>query len=845
MRERKSKNSAMIFSFLLVIIVLLNNQQLGSADAATWTPAPKTAKSTPIPAKKTTPAPKATEKPQSTPATKPPTLNKQQPQSDENITTIQWSDQVVVANAKRLGINVGSWDQFGAAQLMKNMIPNPGFESAELATVFLTTWGGTGQKIQPDNWDLEWNSHQHQIGQPPQYWSGAEYEIVTGPGKGRTGRITQFTHEEGRPTYYLDQPGAAPNAGDVVFIRHKKGGFFERRPNKYSEADPSQVRPGSPGTQSLNLKPAPRYAASHSVVFDSLARDGDPSAGKMLLVQGSWRVEFWARAANDGDELQVEFRRVGESTFYNETIRLSKNWQRIVRTFHVDPSKDRPSSTPSPVALDFRVPSGNGGIWIDDAFLGRSDASNPTAFNDKFVGYLKNLNPGVLRDWGEQLGSSLDNQLATAWARKTTGYSPLSQIPAQFHYSLPEFLGLARHISAEPWYVIPPTFSEEELQNLIAYLSAPVGSNPYADLRAQHGQQQPWTTVFPIIHLEYGNEMWGSNAGDDQFIGATVRGGKRLGEISAQRFAMLKSSPYYNAEKFNLIIGGQYNAPERQAELESYGAGHDTIALAPYYGHLDLFATDEQRYYPLFVNPIYTSLSGNVRRAKQLVSNAKKGTELAIYEINMHTTFGSTPINVRNDFVSGLANGLALPLHMLTYQRDLGIRNQAAFTSVQYSHTMPDQSGFVRLWGLLRDIESTGRKRPGWLGLEIVNKAIQGNMVKVTQGGANPSWTQEPINGIYAQTKMPFIQSFGFRDGNEYSLVLFNLHLTDPQTVALNLLPEAVTADATIYTLTGNDIESNNEFGNNVVIKEGRQTIWRAYPYQLPARSITVFKWHR
>lgn len=839
MRDQKMTTSATLL--LLLGLAFLFNQQRGSADAAAWTPVPqaKQAKAT------MTPAPKWQENSKSPSPTNTPAINNQPTQTDANITSIQWTDQVLVGNAKRLGLNIGSWDQFGAAQLMKNMIPNPGFESAELATVFLTTWGGTGQKIQPDNWDLKWNSHQYQIGQPPQYWSGAEYEIVTGPGAGRTGRITQFTHEDGRPTYYLDQPGAAPNAGDVVFIRHQKGGFFDKRPNGYSVADPDQIRPGSPGTQSLNLKPAPRYAASHSVVFDSLARDGDPSAGKLLLVQGSWRLEFWARAANDGDELQVEFRRVGEASFYNETIRLSKNWQRIVRTFNVDPSKDRPNSAPGPVALDFRVPSGNGGIWIDDAFLGRANASNPTAFNDKFVDYLMNLHPGILRDWGEQLGSSLDNQLAPVWARKTTGYSPLSQIPSQFHYSLPEFLQLARHISAEPWYVIPPTFSEEELQNLVAYLAAPAGSHPYADLRVEQGQNEPWTSVFPIIHLEYGNEMWGSNAGDDQFIGATVRGGKRLGEVTKQRFSMLKSSPYYKAEKLNLIVGGQNNAPERQAELESYGGGYDTIALAPYYGNLDLFATDEQRYYPLFANPLYSVTSGKIRRAKQILNNSKKGSELAIYEINMHTTFGNTPINVRNDFVSSLANGLALPLHMLTYQRDLGIRNQAAFTSVQYSHTMPDQSGFVRLWGLLRDVEATGRKRPGWLGLEIVNKAIMGNLVKITQGGANPSWTQEPMNGINAQTVIPYIQSFGFREGKDYSLVLFNVHLTDKQMVALNVLPESITADATIYTLTGNDIEANNEFGNNLSIKESSQTIWTGYPYQLPPHSITVIKWSR
>lgn len=98
---------------------------------------------------------------------------------------------------------------------------------------------------------------------------------------------------------------------------------------------------------------------------------------------------------------------------------------------------------------------------------------------------------------------------------------------------------------------------------------------------------------------------------------------------------------------------------------------------------------------------------------------------------------------------------------MLTYLRDFGIKNQIAFSSLQYSWRM-DNGEYVRLWGMLRDLEATGRKRPTWLGVELANKAIQGDILPTTQGADNPTWTQAPINGITQQIEVPFVQSFAF-----------------------------------------------------------------------------------
>ncbi|MFQ5857372.1 MAG: LamG-like jellyroll fold domain-containing protein [Anaerolineae bacterium] len=160
--------------------------------------------------------------------------------------------------------------------------------------------------------------------------------------------------------------------------------------------------------------------------------------------------------------------------------------------------------------------------------------------------------------------------------------------------------------------------------------------------------------------------------------------------------------------------------------------------------------------------------SGIVRQSKDFIDGIGQGTELAVYELNFHTTGGNLPIDIRNDLVTGMG-GIALPLHMLAYLRELGVKNQVAFGAHGFStNFMMDSGEYVRLFGMLRDLEVAGRKRPSWLGVELVNRAVQGDMLTTVQGGANPTWHQMPFNGVLNEIDVPFVQSFAFRDGNSY-----------------------------------------------------------------------------
>ena len=763
--------------------------------------------------------------------------------------TLQISQTARLTGAKRLGINLGSHSQWGASQLLKNIIVNPGFEGGEYGMIFLTLAGATGTRVQSDYWQTIWNNGTWLIGQPVGFWDGAAFEILSGPAAGRAGTISNFSHENGRYTFYLDSDGPPPTQGDAIIVRQPLPGYYgDYQP--FNAADPNDTRPGSPGAQSLRLLPPNQgWQASWQYGMDSAWRDGDRSSGKLFIADGEWHFEIWARAQNVSDTLTLRFYREGSPDFLNETIPLTAEWQHIVRDFTVPPGGDPGGpfdiNAYHPILLfDLRLTTDSGPVWVDDVFLSRRDHVNPTVFTDKFVNRLKELNPGLLRNWDRNLlGNSLQNQLAESWARGTANFTPADRVAGHYHYSLHEFLALAAEVGAEPWYVIPPTFSEAELQNLVAYLAAEPGTHPYADLRANLGQVAPWTSLFALVHLEFGNEMWGSNGGGDPFVGATLGGGERLGQVAHNRLGVIRSSPFFDTTAFNLIIGSQAAFPFRTAEIESNSSNHNSVALAPYFGGLETWNNDQELFYALYARAQQDiTPTGWVGEAQGYLDAAGQGTDLAIYEINFHTTGGNSPLDIRNDFVTSLGGGLALPLFMLTYQHALGVRNQAVFAATQYALPVEGTSDeYVRLFGTLRDLEASGRKRPTWLGVELANRAIRGHMLETAQDP--PVWTQPPINGVTAPLEVPFIQAFAFADDGDYAAMLFNLHLTASHTVTLQL-PTPPQMTATLHTLTADDLHADNEESEAVTIDTEQLTgFGQSYDLTLAPHSAYVLTW--
>jgi len=221
--------------------------------------------------------------------------------------------------------------------------------------------------------------------------------------------------------------------------------------------------------------------------------------------------------------------------------------------------------------------------------------------------------------------------------------------------------------------------------------------------------------------------------------------------------------------------------------------------------------------------------------------DAGSGTDMSIYEINFHTTHGNAPIEVRNDFLTGMGGGLALPLTMLVYQRDLAARDQCAFSSLQYSFRL-EGGDMARLWGMLRDVEATGRKRPTWLGVETVNKTVMGSALRTEHSGDDPTWVQSAVNGIGEETRVQEVQSFAFADGPMRGVVLFNLSLDQPRRVRLEF--DGLPGGAFQYLLSAESIHDDNEDSTTIVIDSMLVFEFQSgNEFFLPPHSVMALRW--
>ena len=775
-------------------------------------------------------------------------------------TVITITDSVIHDEVKPFGINIGSRNRWGEAQFLKNLIDNPGFEPGVMGMVALAAPGSTPTTFRQAYWNTDWGGHSEG------FWDSADYEIVWGAAKGRSGTIREFRHENGAYVFDLGETGTAPGENDVMFVRTTVPGIG----GDTAISAFGQGRPGSPGIQALRLKSGETDV--WNFYMDSYWRDGDRSIGKMLPVEGKWRCAVWAKGIEGGESGRVTFFREGEAIFLEEGLALTDEWQLFEWEFDVeegiDPIREYGDGEYRPI-LGFRLEAVEGTVLFDDVALERNDETNPTVFTDLFVERLKELRPGILRNWGTQFGATLETELSVAFERGTNGYKPGGG-PDAWGYSLHEFLELADEVGAEPWYVIPPTFSAEDLQNLIEYLAAPATLDFYWGMeRASLGQVTPWTQVFPVIHLEFGNELWGSAEGNDPFQGASVRGGVRLGQITSDRFGILREHEFYEPVRLNLIVGGQAGYPGRQQELEVNGREHDAVALAPYFGILNTWTNDQEIFGPLLAHPTWqSSPEGEMAESYGYLQEGGQGTKPAIYEINFHTTGGNAPIDVRNDYLTSAAGALALPLAMLTYQREFGVLDQAAFTSLGYSFRIGNGE-YARVWGMLRDLYATGRKRPTWLGLELANRGIdlpgestQVEMLAVEREGADPFRNQPPINGIGGAIDVPFIQAFAYRRDElpaEYGLVVFNLDLENGHDVEVRAkdLPHLLNGRNGIPFVVRDQIaplsiHDDNE--DSVAVRIASDTIQGPFGpvpidnvdglnLTLPPHSITLLRW--
>jgi len=473
---------------------------------------------------------------------------------------------------------------------------------------------------------------------------------------------------------------------------------------------------------------------------------------------------------------------------------------------------------------------------------------NPTAFRDEVVDALRQLHPGLLRyQDGDHLGSSLDNMLATPFARVRAGWSEGGKQADLVPIGLHEFLQLCQAVHAEPWFNMPSGMSQGEMKNLVEYLAGSV-SSPYGRKRAALGQAAPWTAVFPVIHLELGNEEW--NAGT--FAGAAMSDPVAYGQRAKEIFLAARSSPYYQAKQFDLVLGTFTVAPDwTKKELASSG-GYDTTAIAPYtFDRFDDASSDEAIFGPMMAEPemLDSTPAGYVSQQAQAARNAAHPANLSVYEVNLATASGSADQDSFNKVVPSMGAGLALIDHMLLMMRDVGVKEQMVWALTGYSNgfqnSVDHRPEKTPLFGVTVDMGGqTNLRRPQYLAEELANKAILPTMLATSVTGANPTWDQaKSANDDVQLNNAHLLQTFAFADGQRRSVVVLNLSRTDAIPLKFSGAGAPV-GSVQVSRLTAKKITDTNEEQSHVAISdEGVQVMSVGMTQMMPPFSMTVYTW--
>jgi hypothetical protein len=778
-----------------------------------------------------------------------------QAQTGSTTTNIAIGSTVLQPTVKHFGINLQMHNYWDSGQMMQNLVmENPGFEGEIYQSIIKCASGTTMTCVDSDTY----------AGWPTGFWNDATFEFIYGAANGSTGSVSSYTggtSSQGGVFTFSSALSVAPATGDFVIVRQTipgnaaAGWWTTTSGHGAITTNTSDLPSGTTGTQTIALS-AP--TASDSATLDSYF---DSTTGRSFIqLNGTFQVSFLAKATAGNNSVAVSVTRSGSPSYLSQTVPLTDSWQAYNLTF----SAAETGSAVGTIDLRFKT-VGQDSFYLDDVSLQQnSTPSNPTAFRDAVVSTLIALNPGVLRFWsGNQLGDTLDNLIAGPFGRVRSGFSAYSTSMTSIEYGLYDFLQLCQTIGAEPWFVVPSTFSTTDAANLIEYLAGE-STTTYGAKRAAQGQTAPWTSVFTTIHLEFGNEEWNST-----FRGGSFEVPAAYGARAQAIFAAMRADPAYNASSFDLVLGGQAGNPWLNQQTQNATNNNDSFAIAPYMMNtVNTFDDNQDLFGPLLAEPqafysasgiaegvgsqyftiggVPQTVSGGMVYLDQLaIQNSTHPVPVVIYETNLSTLSGAITQSVINEFAPSIGAGLAEIENMLVGMSH-GIITQNLWALPQWEFAISTAGGAatVPLWGAVIDMGGpTDLRRPQYLAIQLANQTIPSGatMLQTLQSGANPTWNQALVNSVQLNGAQ-YIESFAFSNGTRSGLILLNLNLTTALPVTFSGA-DAPTGTVQVTELTSANITDTNESASVVAPVSSSQTFTSGTNLSLPPFSMTALAW--
>ncbi|MEY4902903.1 MAG: hypothetical protein RLZZ292_718 [Bacteroidota bacterium] len=494
---------------------------------------------------------------------------------------------------------------------------------------------------------------------------------------------------------------------------------------------------------------------------------------------------------------------------------------------------------------------GAGTLWIDNFTL--HDTQYPLySLFPSMDKQLEAFKPHCIRFWsgqtntdfGTNIGDWTDTELQSArlWSANG-GPGPGSSL------KLPTALPICEKHDIQPYLICSPSFSESDFLGLMEYLGGS-SSTTYGAKRIAQGHPAPYTNSFKKIYLEFGNETW-----NGLFAPWTYDfNGALYGKFAQHFYDVVKSSPYYDANKFELVVGGFL------LQADQYGYGNSAKKLMPdgqhvvfanYIGGFDGLNIPKS---PTFADSIQQTAFYARWITRHVMENQLKGLDemkalgynnfnLGIYEAGPGYALPdpSKPFDLKAEAIGkSLACGVA-NLDAFLYQSEKGFQLQNLFLFAKgynwSSHTS-DANGY--------------RPHNHFLALQMRNRYAKGAMVttKIT----NSPTTYMPLidsdgdgqfSGFYGEApagELENIASYCFKDGKNYSIFVLNRNITNAAPITINLPTGAKADSVKLYKLTGDPTQSNNEKLNFEIQEEVVPNFkGNTYTFTMPAGSIYLF----
>ena len=608
----------------------------------------------------------------------------------------------VIKGVVPIGVNLGTWTSWGAEQLPASVLKNPGFEGTIDRTLVCIQHSGANWFID----DTDWNAR------PAAFWSGATFEILSGTKAGMAGTILSNEIRNGFGWFQTSETVTGIQSGDIVSITRTNDAalpaqwWFENNSRNRVQADSSTTRPGSGGIRSLLLAPDNSDPVGAISYLDAIGL----RAGKLLPLNGVWRLLLWAKGTAGTAQLKVRLLRQGSPAFLYVTLQPSTAWQLFEWTIQPDDS-----APPAMLELDLEATGAGGRIWLDDVSLTARNAGD-SPFRAEVVETLRQLKPGYLRDWQGQLGDTWANRMASPEARRASRYRAGGDNQIDYPYSVPDFLQLCHDIGARPWLVLPTTLTEQEWR---------AAGQSLGSMLAQFG--------FDEIVVEFGNENW-----NQLFRPAGILSPQTLAEVSNRALANLRSGAGHDP-RVRFLVSGNAQNPDF---LNSFAGTADPSilsAVAPYYVYsYPAAATRAQMLRRLF-------LEGGPPRQMNL-------KQPGIYEMNASTLDGDAAIGDVNALLESPEAGAAMAWRAMNWL-EAGSTRQCMYSFAGFDAFNVNRD-LVHLYGITRNVATAGDFRSTGSALALINSAIGGDLYHVN-----------------VPASLPKVKAWGFLNHGRWSVV--------------------------------------------------------------------------